>query len=419
MRDYFIRRFILILPTLIGATMIVYFIVRMAPGGPAEAMMRQAMAVNAQRSQRDAGGSLSEEQKEQLLVHFKFDKPYLIGYLMWLGALPSEENRQVVKFEDGKTESAVTLKRLLPRSEWKPNNAYELIEATANTSEQLRDARTGAAISGWKARFEPEKKRVVVFRPEFNGLLQGNLGFSTRYNDPVDSMMLQRVPISLFYGIISFVLMYVICIPLGILKAVKHRTVIDNVSSILIFIGYAVPGFVLGSIMVVYLAARLGWFPTGGFISDDFSTLSLGGKIWDLIWHGALPLVCYLVSSFAFLTMMMKNNLLDNLASDYVRTAIAKGASFRGAVLGHALRNSLIPIVTTLGSIVLVFVTGSILVERVFDINGFGMLSFQAVLDRDVPLMMGILTVDVVLIMIGNILSDFLVASMDPRIRFE
>jgi microcin C transport system permease protein len=195
--------------------------------------------------------------------------------------------------------------------------------------------------------------------------------------------------------------------------------VIDNVSSILIFIGYAVPGFVLGSIMVVYLAARLGWFPTGGFISDDFSTLSLGGKIWDLIWHGALPLVCYLVSSFAFLTMMMKNNLLDNLASDYVRTAIAKGASFRGAVLGHALRNSLIPIVTTLGSIVLVFVTGSILVERVFDINGFGMLSFQAVLDRDVPLMMGILTVDVVLIMIGNILSDFLVASMDPRIRFE
>lgn len=418
MRDYFIRRFLLILPTVIGATMIVYFIVRMAPGGPAEAMMRQAMALNAQRSQRDAGGSLSEEQKEQLLVHFKFDKPYLVGYLMWLGALPSEESRQVIKIEDGKTEASATLKRLLPRSQWKPNNAYELIDAVVNTRGELRE-KSGAGIPGWKARYESEKQRVVVFRPEFNGLLQGNLGFSTRYNDPVEGMILERVPISLFFGLISFVLTYVVCIPLGVLKAIKHRTLIDNVSSILIFIGYAVPGFVLGSIMVVYLAARLGWFPTGGFTSEGFSEMSVAGKAWDLAHHGALPLVCYMIGSFAFITMMMKNNLLDNLASDYVRTAIAKGASFRRAVLGHALRNSLIPIVTTLGSIVMVFVTGSILIERVFDINGFGMLSFQAVLDRDVPLMMGILTIDVFLIMLGNILSDYLVASMDPRIRFD
>lgn len=106
MTAYFIRRFLLILPTLVGATMAVYFIVRMAPGGPVEAMMRQAMALNAKSSQRDAGGSLSEEQKEQLLVHFKFDKPYLIGYLMWLGALPSEESRQVIKVEDGKKRRA-------------------------------------------------------------------------------------------------------------------------------------------------------------------------------------------------------------------------------------------------------------------------------------------------------------------------
>lgn len=418
MRDYFLRRFILILPTVIGATMIVYFIVRMAPGGPAEAMMRAAMATNAQRSQRDAGGSLSEEQKEQLLVYFKFDKPYLVGYLMWLGAMPSEESRTVVKLEDGKSEASVTLKRLLPRAQWKPNNAYELFDAVVTTSSEVRD-KSGAAIPEWKARYEPEKSRIVVFRPEFKGLLQGNLDISLRYKDPVDNMILERVPISLFFGLTTFILTYVVCIPLGIVKAIKHRTLIDNASSILIFIGYAVPGFVLGSILVVYLAARLGWFPTGGFTSENFGELSLAGKIWDVVHHGALPLVCYMVSSFAFITMMMKNNLLDNLASDYVRTAIAKGSSFRGAVLRHALRNSLIPIVTTLGNIVLVFVTGSILIERVFDINGFGMLSFQAVQDRDITLMMGILTIDVVLIMLGNILSDFLVATMDPRIRFE
>jgi microcin C transport system permease protein len=117
--------------------------------------------------------------------------------------------------------------------------------------------------------------------------------------------------------------------------------------------------------------------------------------------------------------MLMKNNLMDNLAADYVRTAIAKGASFKGAVLGHALRNSLIPIVTTLGQIVLVFVGGSILIEKIFDINGFGLLSFQALLDRDFSLVMGILVIDVVLIMIGNILSDYFVATADPRIRFE
>lgn len=418
MTAYFIRRFLLILPTLVGATMAVYFIVRMAPGGPVEAMMRQAMALNAKSSQRDAGGSLSEEQNEQLLVHFKFDKPYLVGYLMWLGALPSEESRQVIKVEAGKKEVSGTLKRLLPRSEWKPNNAYELIEAVVNENGEVRD-KAGNLVPGWKARFEPEKQRFVVFRPEFNGLLQGNLGISTRYNDPVGGMMLERMPVSIFYGLISFVLTYIVCIPLGVVKAIKHRSFLDNASSILIFIGYAVPGFVLGSILVVYLAARMGWFPTGGFTSENFADMSFMQKAWDLVHHGVLPLVCYMVGSFAFITMLMKNNLMDNLASDYVRTAVAKGASFRLAVVGHALRNSLIPIATTLGGIVTIFVAGSILVERVFDINGFGMLSFQAVLDRDVPLMMGILTIDVFLIMLGNILSDYLVACMDPRIRFE
>jgi microcin C transport system permease protein len=119
------------------------------------------------------------------------------------------------------------------------------------------------------------------------------------------------------------------------------------------------------------------------------------------------------------MTMMMKNNLMDNLAADYVRTAIAKGASYRRAVLGHALRNSLIPIATTLGNITLVFVTGSMLIERIFQIDGFGLLMIQSISDRDFPLVMGIITLDVILIVLGNILSDFFVAVTDPRVRFE
>jgi microcin C transport system permease protein len=125
-----------------------------------------------------------------------------------------------------------------------------------------------------------------------------------------------------------------------------------------------------------------------------------------------------MIGSFAFMTMLMKNNLMDNLAADYVRTAIAKGSSFRHAVLGHALRNSLIPIATTLGSITLVFVTGSILIERIFQIDGFGLLTIQSITDRDYPLVMGILTIEVVLVMLGNILSDIFVAMTDPRVRF-
>lgn len=505
MRDYFIRRFLLMIPTLIGATMIVYFIIRMAPGGPVDAMIRQSQALNAQRSMKDPGGSLTEEQKDQLLMHFKLDKPYLIGYLMWLGVLPSEEQYQMIKLDDvpksvpvkvvtkeldkdGKetgrmVEVAATantdgtvvtetgrplpewkaepdwkdqkmvvsrrgffawiqalfdraqrsqevelkrpdqkkeasLRRLLPKKEWKPNNAYEVLQATVGTDGSVV-GKDGKKIAGWKARTDWNKARIVAYRPDFEGLLQGTFRESQRYNEPVSGMMTARIPVSLFYGVISAIITYVICIPLGILKAIKHRTLLDNTTSLLIFAGYAIPAFVLGSVLAVFLAARFGWFPTGGFVSENFEELSLGGKVWDLIHHGTLPMICYLIGNFAFLTMLMKNSLLDNLAADYVRTAIAKGSGFKTAVFRHALRNSLIPIMTTLGGLVSVFVAGSILIERIFDINGFGMLSYQAILDRDLFLMMGILTVNVFLIMLGNILSDYFVALMDPRIRFD
>ncbi len=418
MRDYFIRRFLLIIPTLIGATLLVFFITRIAPGGPLEAQMQRAMALNAQRSQRNAGGSLSEEQKEQLNAYYGYDKSFFPAYLIWLGVLPREVDKVYAKFPDGKTTVDTTLKTLLPREKWTPTNAYQRIEVSVDSSGKLT-AKHGEDLSAWHVNLMPEKKMAAVFQHKYSGLLQGNLNYSLRYNDSVSSLMLSRMPVSLFFGILQAILMYGICIPLGVLKAIKHRTALDNVSSILIFVGYAIPGFVLGSVLVVYVAARWGWFPAGGFKSDNFEQLGFFGKVADLASHGTLPLICYIIGGFAYTTMLMKNNLMDNLASDYVRTAIAKGSSFKGAVLGHAFRNSLIPIVTTLGDIVLVFVGGSILIERIFDIDGFGMLSFQAVLDRDINLFMGILTVDVLLIMIGNILSDFFVALTDPRIRFE
>ena len=210
-----------------------------------------------------------------------------------------------------------------------------------------------------------------------------------------------------------------ICIPLGVLKAIKHRTAVDNVSSILIFIGYAVPGYALGSLLLLYFSVRLEWFPMGGFTSLQFDDLSLWGKFKDLVSHSVLPLICYLMGSFALVTLLLKNHLMDNLASDYIRTAIAKGVSFRKAVTNHALRNSLIPIATTFGQNITLLVSGSFLIETIFDINGFGLLGLTSIVDRDYPVVMGVVFLASVLLLIGNILSDILVALVDPRIRFN
>jgi len=417
MRDYFIRRFLLILPTLIGATMVVFFITRITPGGPMERVMQQAM-MNEKGGGKNAGSSLSEEQLEELAAYYGFDKPFLQAYGIWLGVWPREESLQFVKFEAGKDEMPVTLKVLLPKAEWKPNNAYKVSQATVNRAGKI-SALDKSTLAGWQTRSDTAKDRVAIYRPEFKGVIHGYFHLSSTYNQPVLEMMLDKMPVSIFYGLFSFVITYMVCIPLGVLKAIKHRTVIDNVTSILIFIGYAIPGFLLASLLVVYLAARLGWFPTEGFTGENFATLSFGGKVWDIMHHAVLPLICYMIGSFAFMTMLMKNNLMDNLAADYVRTAVAKGASFRHAVIGHALRNSLIPIATTLGGITTIFVGGSMLIERIFQIDGFGLLMIDSITNRDYPLVLGILTIDVILIMLGNILSDYFVALTDPRVRFE
>lgn len=424
MRDYFIRRFLLILPTVIGATLVVFLITRVTPGGPMEKAMQTAM-MNEKGGGKNAGASLSEEQLADLAAYYGFDKPFLYAYGMWLGVLPREDMRQSVTFGKDVKELPVVLKVLLPKAQWTATNAYQRNDATLARDGKLT-ASDPAALKGWETRVEPkeegkppEEQRVTIYRPERKGVIHGYFHLSTSYNQPVLEMMLSKMPVSIFYGLISFILSYLVCIPLGVLKAIKHRTVIDNVTSLVIFIGYSIPGFLLGSLLVVYLAARQGWFPTEGFTGENFAELSFFGKVWDVAHHAMLPLVCYMIGSFAFMTMLMKNNLMDNLAADYVRTAIAKGASFKRAVIGHALRNSLIPIVTTLGSITTIFVAGSMLIEKIFQIDGFGLLMVQSIQDRDYPLVMGILTFDVILIMLGNILSDYLVALTDPRVRFE
>ena len=250
-------------------------------------------------------------------------------------------------------------------------------------------------------------------------VVRGDLGPSYRYNEPVWDVISDRFPVSLYYGLTTLVLTYLVCIPLGVVKAIKHRTVIDNATSVLIFIGYAIPGYVLGSLLLLYFSVRLEWFPMGGFVSYNFEDMSFAEQAKDLLRHSVLPLICYMVGSFAVVTMLLKNHLMDNLAADYIRTAIAKGVSFRQAVTRHAMRNSLIPIATTFGQNITLLVSGSFLIETIFDIDGFGLLALTAIVDRDYPVVMGVIFLSSLLLLIGNILSDLLVAVVDPRIRFH
>lgn len=264
-----------------------------------------------------------------------------------------------------------------------------------------------------------DKPLLVSYFLWLGKVLKGDLGVSTRYYDPVWDMIKERIPISLYFGFLSMFFAYGICIPLGIIKAIRHKTSFDNVSSIIVFIGYAIPGWVVGVMMLVLFASYWEVFPLGGMVSEDFESFSFFSKLSDIVWHTALPLASYVVGSFAIMTFLMKNTLMENLASDYVRTAIAKGLPFQKAVFNHAFRNSLIPIATHFGNNISIILSGSFLIEKVFNINGMGLLGYESVVERDYPVVLGILVISSLLLLIGNILSDICVAIVDPRVRFE
>jgi len=248
-----------------------------------------------------------------------------------------------------------------------------------------------------------------------------DLGNSYVYQDPVWDVIKSRFPISLFLGLTGFFLSYFICVPLGVIKAVRHGSKFDFVSSAIVFLGYSIPGWALGTALLVLFGGGSFWsvFPLGGFRPDNWAYLSIWGKITAQVYYMFLPVVCYMVSAFATLTILSKNSLMENLGQDYVRTAYAKGLRPNRVIFVHALRNSLIPIVTGLGNAISLILAGSFLIERVFNIDGMGYLGYTSILQRDYPVALGILVIDSVLMLVGNILSDIIYATVDPRVRFQ
>lgn len=346
MTTYLLRRFLLLIPTVFGITLVCFVIINLAPGSPVEQKLQQmrfsggAAGVNGGVSLPGRVGDqgVSNEVLEALKKQYGFDKPLLVRYGIWL-------------------------------------------------------------------------KNICTL----------NFGDSFTHEEPVLKVIASKFPVSLQFGLVSFILTYLICIPLGIAQATKHGTRFDSGVSLVLLVLYSIPSVMLAILLIVFFAGGsfFHWFPTGELYSDNYSTLSAGGKILDRIHHFVLPLICYMVGSFTVLTKLMKDSMLEVIRLDYVRTAEAKGLPQRTVIYKHALRNALIPIATGLSGFLGIFFAGSLIVEQIFQLDGMGLLSYQSLLSRDYNVIMALIFIQSLLMLVGRLVSDVLYVLIDPRIDFS
>ena len=427
MATYFFRRILLMIPTFLGSTVLVFTILQMAPGGPIEQIMLQMQmggAVAAEGGSSSSsmvgdGGGLPPEALKELERFYGFDKPIYQRYLSWLGIWPRE-----IKHRDF---SLLSKQSIHEKRVGKKDGKIWKVDIKINDNRFEVFEKNGDKSDIWFAKIEKRNENgsidAVIFQKEYSGILTGNLGKSYAYLQPVTDVMKPRFKISLFFGLTSIFLSYLVCIPLGIKKALNHGSLFDFGSSVTIFIAYSIPGWALGGVLLVLFGGGsfLDVFPLGGFRSptEIWDTLTPFQKIIDQIHHMILPIIAWSITSFATLTILMKNSLLENLSQDYVRTAFAKGLKEKRVIWLHAIRNSLIPIASGIGHILGVIIAGSYFIERMFNIDGFGRMAYEAILARDYPITLGFLVMVVIIRLIGNIISDLALATVDPRIRFK
>ena len=248
-----------------------------------------------------------------------------------------------------------------------------------------------------------------------------DFGQSFSYQEPVIDVITQKFPVSLSFGFASLILTYLICIPLGVKKAINAGGKFDQISGVVLYVLYAIPPLVLGILLIVWFAggSHFDLFPIGNLYSDNYDTMTGWGKLWDRVYHFVLPLTCYMLGNFTGLTMLVRNSMLDIIKSDYIRTARSKGLADRMVYYKHALRNAMIPVATGLGGFLRVFLAGSLIIERIFNLDGIGLLSYNSILSRDYNVIMGITFISALLLLAGNIISDVIYVLVDPRIDFK
>lgn len=249
-----------------------------------------------------------------------------------------------------------------------------------------------------------------------------DFGDSYFHGESVIDLIVSKLPVSISLGMWTFFIVYLTCIPLGIAKAVRDGTPFDLVTSTIILIGYAIPGFVLGILLLVLLGGGSFWdvFPLRGLVSDNFDQLSWYAKIGDYLWHITLPVISLVVGSFAVMTLLTKNSFIEELRKQYVLTARAKGLSENRVLYRHVFRNAMIPLVTGFpAAFIGAFFAGSILIEQLFSLDGLGLLAYESIIKRDYPVVMGSLYLFTLLGLVTKLLTDISYVLVDPRIQFE
>jgi peptide/nickel transport system permease protein len=329
MTTYIIRRLLLMIPTLLGITIMVFGISRLAPGNPVTLSMGPGGQLDAQRA--------ADVRKARMQL-YGLDKPIPVQYVNWL-------------------------------------------------------------------------KHVVTF----------DFGDSIKHHRPVIDLIKERLPITLMLNLIAFVIIYTISIPMGMLAAVQHKRFFDRFSSVVVFMLWSLPAMLVGQLLIGYFCgpAFVNWFPPAGLSSNDADTMAFFPWLADRLWHLVLPVLCLTYSGFAYLTKQVRAGMLESLRADYVRTARAKGLSNAAVIFRHAFRNSVIPIITIMATLLPAMLGGSVIIERIFSIQGMGMLAFEAVTTRDYNVVMAVATIAGLMNLVGLLLGDIAYAIADPRVSFE
>jgi len=300
----------------------------------------------------------------------------------------------------------------------------------------LAEAKTGPGETGvYKAgrdldrqRLEELKKLYGFDKPAhvryvemLGNFARFDLGRSFLQNKDVWQLIKEKLPVSISLGMWTFLISYLISIPLGVAKAVREGTRFDVVTSFVVLFGYAIPGFVLGILLIVLFAGGtfFDWFPLRGLTSDNWEELSWPARIADYFWHLALPLTCLVLGSFAVTTMLTKNTFVEEMRKQYVLVARAKGLSEKQVLYKHIFRNALIPLVTGFpAAFIGAFFAGSVLIETLFSLDGLGLLAFESAVRRDYPVVLGSLYLFTLIALVVKLVSDLLYVVIDPRVQF-
>ena len=360
---YLVRRLLLMIPTLFGVLLVAFLVVQFAPGGPVERVLAMLSGMDTGSRAGGTGGDLGARQ------------------LQGAGQLDAANSRY--------------------------RGAQGLDPAFIKKLEQQFGFDKPAYV-----RFFIMVKSYIVF----------DFGRSFFRDISVIDLIKEKLPVSISLGVWLTLLTYLISIPLGIAKAVRDGTRFDTVSSTILIVGYAIPGFLFAILLIILFAGGsfLNIFPLRGLVSDDWAQFSWWHKIFDYFWHLTLPIIAMAVSAFATMTLLTKNSFLDEIRKQYVLTARAKGLTERRVLYGHVFRNAMLIVIAGFaGAFVGAFFGGSLLIETIFSLDGLGLLSFESVLNRDYPVVFANLYIFALSGLIVNLISDFSYTLIDPRIDFE